>query len=426
MEKFANKYNFKIKVSKFDEIFTNWLHRHELIISTASTSLYDCALLNQNVIVIDQLSPERKKHGNLYLDDFDPILKFFTRPKTLKEFEKKIYKNNRVKINKNLKKLLYNEVNYPYHVNSLEKISNYFIKNESKEINYNFYKHLKQRLFIFSQNFIAFKFLIKKILGFREVGSIFSLGFLDIKKLNNYLIKSTMKKKIGMIIQARMSSTRLPGKVMKKILGKPLIYRIIERVKPCKRLNQIIIAIPSSKSDDILFKYLKKLNINIFRGSENNLIKRYYLAAKKYNLNYIVRLPADNPLPDFKEIDKLIYFHMKKNNKNIFSSNLQPIEKSDYIDGIGAEIFSIEMLEQLMKNKKLKINKEHIALNFYDFKNKKPVNKNFFKISYPISPKSISYPNIVLDVNYKKQFNFINKIYRNLYFKKIFFNTRYN
>ena len=152
-----------------------------MIISTASTSLYDCALLNQNVIVIDQLSPERKKHGNLYLDDFDPILKFFTRPKTLKEFEKKIYKNNRVKINKNLKKLLYNEVNYPYHVNSLEKISNYFIKNESKEINYNFYKHLKQRLFIFSQNFIAFKFLIKKILGFREVGSIFSLGFLDIK-----------------------------------------------------------------------------------------------------------------------------------------------------------------------------------------------------------------------------------------------------
>ena len=233
-----------------------------------------------------------------------------------------------------------------------------------------------------------------------------------------------MKKKIGMIIQARMSSTRLPGKVMKKILGKPLIYRIIERVKPCKRLNQIIIAIPSSKSDDILFKYLKKLNINIFRGSENNLIKRYYLDKKKYNLNYIVRLPADNPLPDFKEIDKLIYFHMKKkNNKNIFSSNLQPIEKSDYIDGIGAEIFSIEMLEQLMKNKKLKINKEHIALNFYDFKNKKPVNKNFFKISYPISPKSISYPNIVLDVNYKKQFNFINKIYRNLYFKKKSFLT---
>ena len=102
---------------------------------------------------------------------------------------------------------------------------------------------------------------------------------------------------------------------------------------------------------------------------------------------------------------------------------MQPIEKSDYIDGIGAEIFSIEMLEQLMKNKKLKINKEHIALNFYDFKNKKPVNKNFFKISYPISPKSISYPNIVLDVNYKKQFNFINKIYRNLYFKKKSFLT---
>ena len=98
---------------------------------------------------------------------------------------------------------------------------------------------------------------------------------------------------------------------MKKILNKPLIYRILE-VKLCTKLDQIIVAIPQSKSDDILFRYLKTLKANIFRGSENNLIKRYYFAAKKYNLNYIVRLPADNPLPDYKEIDKLINFHMKK------------------------------------------------------------------------------------------------------------------
>ena len=136
-----------------------------------------------------------------------------------------------------------------------------------------------------------------------------------------------MKKKIGMIIQARMSSKRLPGKVMKKILKKPLIYRILERVKNCKSLHQIIVAIPKSNSDNILYRYLKSLKISTFRGSENNLIERYYLAAKKYDLDYIVRLPADNPLPDYKEIDKLVKFHIKKKkNLNLYSTNLQPIK----------------------------------------------------------------------------------------------------
>ena len=177
-----------------------------------------------------------------------------------------------------------------------------------------------------------------------------------------------MKKKIGMIIQARMSSKRLPGKVMKKILKKPLIYRILERVKNCKSLHQIIVAIPKSNSDNILYRYLKSLKISTFRGSENNLIERYYLAAKKYDLDYIVRLPADNPLPDYKEIDKLVKFHIKKKkNLNLYSTNLQPIKNSNYIDGIGAEIFSFKMIEKLFNNKQLQISKEHISLNFFHF-----------------------------------------------------------
>jgi spore coat polysaccharide biosynthesis protein SpsF len=177
-----------------------------------------------------------------------------------------------------------------------------------------------------------------------------------------------MKKKIGMIIQARMSSKRFPGKVMKRILNIPMIYRIYERVILCRKLDDVIVAIPSSKSDDKLEIFLKKKKIKTFRGSENNLISRYFKAAKLYNLDYIVRLPADNPLPDFKEIDRLINFHMKiKDNINVFSTNLQPIKNSNYIDGIGAEILSYKMLEKIFKNKKLQKSKEHLSLNFYDF-----------------------------------------------------------
>ena len=228
-----------------------------------------------------------------------------------------------------------------------------------------------------------------------------------------------------MIIQARISSTRFPGKVMKKILNKPMIYRIYERVKLCKKLDEVIVAIPSSKSDDKLEIFLKKNKIKTFRGSENNLLSRYFKASILYNLDYIVRLPADNPLPDYKEIDRLINFHMKiKNNLNVFSTNLQPIKNSKYIDGIGAEIFSFKMLEKLIKNKDLQKSKEHISLNFYDFEKKKTTNKKNFRVCSPISPKSISYPNLVLDVNFKKQFNLINKIYKNLYKKKKVFLTK--
>jgi spore coat polysaccharide biosynthesis protein SpsF len=234
-----------------------------------------------------------------------------------------------------------------------------------------------------------------------------------------------MKKKIGMIIQARMSSKRFPGKVMKRILNIPMIYRIYERVILCRKLDDVIVAIPSSKSDDKLEIFLKKKKIKTFRGSENNLISRYFKAAKLYNLDYIVRLPADNPLPDFKEIDRLINFHMKiKDNINVFSTNLQPIKNSNYIDGIGAEILSYKMLEKIFKNKNLQKSKEHLSLNFYDFEKKKIINKNFFRVCFPISPKSIAYPNIVLDVNFKKQFDLINRIYSNLYKKNKNFLTK--
>ena len=136
--------------------------------------------------MIDKLSPEREKHGNLYLDDFDPILKYFYRPKNLRDFEKRIYKNNTAKKNMGLKKLLSAEVNYPNHMYSLQKISEYLIKNEYSEINFNLFKILKYKIFIFKQNYTALKFSIKRLFGFKEVGSIFSLGYFrnkDIKKL---------------------------------------------------------------------------------------------------------------------------------------------------------------------------------------------------------------------------------------------------
>ena len=88
--------------------------------------------------------------------------------------------------------------------------------------------------------------------------------------------------KVSLIIQARMGSRRLPGKTLLPLAGKPLIYRIIERVKRCREIDNLILAIPNTNID----KKIKKINFNsevkIFKGSENDLVSRYFFAAKKY------------------------------------------------------------------------------------------------------------------------------------------------
>jgi spore coat polysaccharide biosynthesis protein SpsF len=123
-----------------------------------------------------------------------------------------------------------------------------------------------------------------------------------------------MKQKISLIVQARMNSTRLNGKTLMNLAGKPLIYRIIERVKKCKEVDNIILALPDTDIDRKIDKINFDCNVNFFYGSENNLVSRYYNAAKKFNAKTIVRLPGDNCMPEPTEIDKIIKFYKKFSN----------------------------------------------------------------------------------------------------------------
>ena len=119
-----------------------------------------------------------------------------------------------------------------------------------------------------------------------------------------------MDNKVVLIIQARMGSKRLPGKSMLDLAGKPLIERILDRVKKCKVFDEIVLAIPMGGQDNVLEQVGKSNNIKVFRGSENDLLDRYYKAAKLYEAKYVARLPADNPLSEPIEIDKLVRFHL--------------------------------------------------------------------------------------------------------------------
>ena len=213
-----------------------------------------------------------------------------------------------------------------------------------------------------------------------------------------------------------MGSTRLPGKSLLTLAGKPLVGRILERVKKCKNIDQIVLAIPNTKENDPLDEIGKEYSISTFRGSEFNLLERYYKAAKFSSADYVVRLPADNATPEPSEIDKIIDHHISLKRAG-FSSNLSSFFGSNYPDGIGAEIFDFSLLEEAYKKENNKEKLEHVHLNFFDYSTEKAVDSNWCPISTIKCPKEYSRPEIVLDINTIDQYIFIKKLYEYLYIK---------
>lgn len=232
-----------------------------------------------------------------------------------------------------------------------------------------------------------------------------------------------MDKNVVLIIQARMGSTRLPGKSMMDLAGKSLIYRVLERVKRIKNANKIILAIPDSSQNDILEKEAKSINIEVFRGSENNLLDRYYKAADKYDADIVGRIPADNPLSEPEEIDRIITHH-KSLNVPSFSSNLAQVNGSGYPDGIGAEMFDFSLLKYAWEHESDLLKQEHIHRNFYDYESDKPVNSSICQVTTVDCPNDIARPDIVLDINTDKQYMFIKEIYEYFYESNPFFGIR--
>ena len=105
-------------------------------------------------------------------------------------------------------------------------------------------------------------------------------------------------KKTAAIIQARMGSTRLPGKVMKNLKAKPVLWHVIERVKQAENIDEIIIATTTHERDKIIFEKAKEWGVKAYRGSEEDVLERYYEAANNYETDTIVRITSDDPLVD--------------------------------------------------------------------------------------------------------------------------------
>lgn len=223
-----------------------------------------------------------------------------------------------------------------------------------------------------------------------------------------------MTKKVVAIIQARVGSTRLPGKSTMLLSGEPLVGRVLERVKASIRIDDLVLAIPNTKENEILEFIGQKHGVKVFKGSELDLVDRYYNAAYESKSDYVVRIPADNPLVQASEIDKIIEHHLTLNRRG-FSSNLAQINGSGYPDGIGAEIFDFSLLEEIYKDFSNLSKREHIHLNFFNYETQISVNENWCPVSTCKCPAEFARPDIILDVNTKSDFDYIDKIYKDLY-----------
>jgi len=215
-----------------------------------------------------------------------------------------------------------------------------------------------------------------------------------------------MQKNISVIIQARLNSKRFPGKVLKEISGKPLIFYVTNQILKLNNIEKIIIATSTSKKDDKIVKYCIKNNLEYFRGSEKDVLDRFYQCAKQFKLKNIIRISADSPLIDHMIIKNCTkkFFSQKydyvsniiKNENKIWVENF-----NGYPRGCAVEIFSFATLEYTWKKASSPNEREHVT----DFMWK---NNNLFKLGNIKSPRDFS--SINLEVNFKKDFYRISKI----------------
>ena len=214
-----------------------------------------------------------------------------------------------------------------------------------------------------------------------------------------------IKKEITAIIQARIGSSRYRGKVLKKIRSKEIILLQILRLKKCKNIKKIIVAIPNNKDNLILKNFLISHTIDFFTGSENNVLKRYYDCSVKNNVKHILRITADCPLIDPYLIDQLALKY-SSTKKLDYLSNI--IERS-YPVGMDAEFFSFKALKDAFRNAIYKDDKEHVTKYF--LRSDKFIKKN-------ISFKD-DYSKLRLTLDYKEDFKLINRVFKN--FTNIYF-----
>ncbi|MXO76675.1 acylneuraminate cytidylyltransferase [Paenibacillus sp. OT2-17] len=176
------------------------------------------------------------------------------------------------------------------------------------------------------------------------------------------------------IIQARMGSTRLPGKVDLNLLGVTVLERVVERIKKVKQINKIVVATTDLTADETIVNLAHKAEVEVYRGSESDVLKRYYEAAVTYNADVIIRITSDCPVIDPVIIDELIKNYIMGSYDYVSNT----IERS-YPRGLDAEVFSFASLEKAHLEAKSTEQREHVTPYIYQ----NPDQFSLLSVTYP-------------------------------------------
>ncbi len=184
---------------------------------------------------------------------------------------------------------------------------------------------------------------------------------------------------VNAIIQARCGSTRFPNKVFARIDGKPLLWHVVNRLKYATKIDDIIVATTVSEKDDKIEEWCKENNVHCFRGSEENVLNRYYSASEAFPSDYVVRITADDPFKEPKVIDAVITKLIEEGYDHV-TNNLPP----SFPEGLDCEAFKKEALDRSEKEAETAFEREHVTQYIYH-------HPEIFKIGNVSNPKNLSY-----------------------------------
>lgn len=193
--------------------------------------------------------------------------------------------------------------------------------------------------------------------------------------------------KIGVIIQARLGSKRLPGKTLMLIQGKPLLQHVVDRVKKARLPGKIVVAAPKGQRDKPLEKIAKSTGAGFFQGSEENVLKRFIDCAEENGFDQIARVCADSPFVSPRFLDKALKQHVKSGNDYTDAFSAIPF-------GMGCEVVSLSALKRVLKATKRKRHLEHVTLYIKE-------NRKLFRVGCLKTAKNLSLPGVNLTIDYE-------------------------
>ncbi len=203
------------------------------------------------------------------------------------------------------------------------------------------------------------------------------------------------------IIQARMSSTRLPGKVMKQICSRSVLGHVVDRLSRSGRIDKIVVATSTDPSDDVIERWCSEERMRVFRGSLHDVLSRYYWAARAYGARTIVRVTADCPLIDPVVVDRVIDMYLSQGCDYARTDETYP-------NGLDVEVFSIEALLKAFNEADLPSEREHVTPYIW----KRP---ELFRVKRAVCEKNLAAMRWTIDD--MKDFRLVEAIFNGLYSK---------